>query len=163
LEVYVVEDESFTGRYTVRPSGHIIFPKIGRVLVAGNTASGAEAAIKRSLEGTQLTSATVMVERVLGQGAVAPAGVTVFLSGTVQNPGRRTVPFIAGQRPTLYQAILEGGGFSRFANQKAVTISRQGQTGVKTIDVTGVRRGVLADVPLQDGDIIFVPEKTFGW
>lgn len=163
LEIYVVEDETFTGRYTVRPSGHVIFPKIGRVALGGLTTAEAEGAIKRSLQATQLTSATVMVERGPAAQSVGANVVTVFVSGSVQGPGRRAIPFVAGRPPTVYQAILECGGFSRFAEQSKVSITRSGSSAPLRLDVAKVRRGETQDFSIQDGDMIFVPEKTFGW
>lgn len=166
LEVFVVEDEALSGRYTVRPSGHLILPGVGRVPVAGVTPASAEAAIRKALEGTQLKNATVMVERSASKKAEAAEGVTVFFSGNVMTPGRRVVSYVSGRRPTLYQGILEAGGFTRFADQGRVTLNRASGSGravPQTVDITAVRQGRIPDPPLEDGDIVHVKEKAFGW
>jgi len=165
LEVYVLEDESFNGRYQVRSGGHIIFPRVGRVRVAGLPLSGAEAAIKHAFETNQLKTATVITERTAAP-AAATGAVNVTISGSVEQPGRKLVTGVAGRPPTLFQAIVETGGFSRWANQSGVVISRTSPTGqVQKIKVNAkaIGLGNQPDVPLQDGDLVFVPERILGF
>ena len=35
IDLYVLEDERFNGRFPVRQGGHIVIPKVGRVKVGG--------------------------------------------------------------------------------------------------------------------------------
>lgn len=165
VEVYVVEDDTLNGRYEVRAGGHLIFPKIGKIQVAGRTSDEVESIIKRNLETNQLRTATVMVERPAMRSPEVP-GKTVFISGNVSSPGRRILAFVGGQNPTVYQAILEAGGFSRFADQSHVLITRRsgGTRGGRIhADIRKIRDGSAADIPVEDGDMVFVPEKAFGW
>lgn len=167
LEVYVLEDDSFTGRYLVRNEGHIVFPKVGRVQVAGKDLREAERTIKASFEANQLREATIMVEREgIARPSVDRTSVSVYLSGSVGRTGRREIPSIGEQPPSLYQAILEAGDFTRFADERNVSLTRQSSDGrhvPHTVDVRQIRSGEEPDIPLQDGDIIFVPERRFGW
>jgi len=167
LEVFVVEDDSLNGRYDVLDGGNIIFPKIGKVAVAGKTSPEVEQTIKKLLEVNQLRTATVMVERpAQTKGVAGVRGKTVFVSGSVGTPGRRTIPYVGELRPTVYQAIVDAGGFVRFADQSHVLINRRGpdgRTGRTSVDVKKIRDGSIPDVPVEDGDMIFVPEKQWGW
>ncbi len=168
LEIYVLEDESFNGIYLVRDGGHVIFPRVGRVEMAGKGLSEAEAAIKAAFEGPgqQLKQATVIVERhSAAPTAEGPRGVQVYLNGAVNNRGAVMVPYINDMRPTAYQAIVHAGGFSDWANRKRVhVIRREGGRNTRIeLDMRNVGTGAGSDLPLREGDIIVVPEKTFGF
>ena len=246
LEVFVNEDPSFNGRYQVRRGGYIIMPQVGRIAVAGKTIPGAEAAVKRALQSSQLHHASVLIERVQGadiengpliymhgeflrngeyhipknitptlikviltvgttdkadltrvrvmriaankgiveevnvlkildgggltsdltldEGDVItiPAGPTslVYVTGNVVRQG--SFPLKAGEKLSAYGAILQNGGFARFADQNAVYVLRAVPDGSKVrlpVNVKDIKRGRRADVLLQSGDIIVVPEK----
>jgi len=47
IEIFVVEDASFNGRYQVRRGGYIILPAVGRIAVAGKTMQGPRRRCKR--------------------------------------------------------------------------------------------------------------------
>jgi protein involved in polysaccharide export with SLBB domain len=144
----------------------VIFPGIGRVSVAGLTPSAAEAAIRRGLEANQLKSATVMLERSSPARETSTQTITAFFSGSVSSPGKKVLSYIGGRRPTVYQGILEAGGFSRFADQRRVTVTRntgQGRSTPIEVNIEQVRQGKVADLSLGDGDIVTVKEKIFGW
>lgn len=163
LEVYVLEDESFNGIYTVRDGGHIIFPKVGRVEVAGKTLSAAETTIKAVFEHDQLRKATIILERhgVKAQAEQGQQVVTIYLSGQVQHPGPVNVPYIDGLQPTAYQAMVQGGGAMDFAKLSKCYIMRNTGAGRKRIDVNlaDVGKGKSQDVPIQNGDILVIPAK----
>lgn len=249
LEVFVNEDPSFNGRYQVRRGGYIIMPQVGRIAIAGKTIPGAEAAVKRALQSSQLHRASVLIERVQGadiengpliyltgefrnprewripknitptvfnviascggttdkadltrvrvsriaanKGVVEevniqkmldgfgltsdltldegdvitiPAGPTslVYLTGNIARPG--SFPLKAGEKLSAYNAILQSGGFARFADQAGVYVLRAVPDGSKVklpVNVKDIKRGRRADVLLQSGDIIVIPEKWF--
>jgi len=247
LEVYVVEDPTFNGRYQVRRGGYIIMPAVGRIPVAGKSMQGAEQEVRKALETSQLQHASVMVEKVTGQdiesgpliflsgafraghpfrippgtkptvvnvilscGGVMPDadltrvkvmrivanksvveeenvekilegnGLTsdltlsdgdvllipwgpnnnIFITGCVNRPGSQT--FSTGL--TALTAILNAGGFGRFADLKRVYVLRASPDGTKVripVNIVAIERGRVPDVPLAQGDIIIVPEKFF--
>lgn len=251
LEVFVNEDPSFNGRYQIRRGGYIIMPQVGRIAVAGKTIPGAEAAVKRALQSSQLHRASVLIERV--QGADIENGPLIYLSGEFTRPGpwripknvtptvvnvvlssggtsnkadltrvrvmriaankgvveevnvqkildgsgltsdltldegdvitipagpsslvyltgnvvrQGSFPLTAGQRLSAYDAILQNGGFARFADQRGVYVLRAVPDGTKVklpVDVVNIKRGRRADVQLQSGDIVVIPEKFFSW
>ncbi len=51
------------------------------------------------------------------------------------------------------------GGVTRIANAKKVTLKRGGT--VRTINLSDITSGKGADIPLQDGDMITIPESLF--
>lgn len=166
LDVFVMEDDSFSGRYQVRSTGHIIIPKVGRVKVEGLSAAGAEKQLARELEKNKLKSATVLVDRAIPatkpERLGKPTGTEVFLSGKVSRPGRYTITAIGNSPPTVHQAILQAGGCSRFAHKKKAHVLRRIEDGrLQRIDadLLAIESGQTRDVPLASGDIVVVPEK----
>src|SRR5581483_4177060 len=88
----------------------------------------------------------------------------VFVTGKVSHPGG--LPFKPGDHLSAYAAILQRGGFARFADQKKVYILRPTPDGTKVripVNVTAIQKGREPDVPLQSDDIIVVPEKFFSF
>jgi len=169
VDIFVLEDSTFNGTHIVRPSGDIILPKAGRIQVVNMTLSQVEAAIKKALESNQLIKATVIadpVRRGAGDGESISAGITIYLSGNVNKTGRIFVPFVGGGQVTALQAIMDSGGFSPFANKKHSYILRKdltGQTARIGTDFSQIEKGLIPDVPLQDADMLVVPQKMIGF
>ncbi len=168
IEVFVKEDTSFNEIYPVRESGDIIIPKVGRIKVAGLSISEAEAKIKENLEPEQLQTATVIVDRLQNKSR-APSGqpsIIVYLTGKVKAPGQHTIPTGGNRNIGLYEALLIGGGTTKFADIQKIHALRNGKNGLKSkveMNVRGINQGRSADIPAQSGDIIVVPERTFGF
>jgi len=168
IDIFVLEDNSFNGLYVVRPSGDIIIPKAGRILVLNMTLGQVEAAIRQALETNQLTKATVIadpVRRGAGDGAVS-AGLTIYLSGNVAKSGRVLIPFVGNGQVTAFQAIMDSGGFTPFANKKKSYVLRKDASGKSAripLDFTRIEKGGVPDLPLQDGDMLVVPQKLIGF
>jgi len=170
LDIYVLEDSSFNGLYVVRPSGDIIIPKAGRIQVVNMTLEQVEASVRKVLELNQLTKSTVIVDPIRRGPAegnsVGVAGLTVYLSGSVMKTGRSVVPYVGNGRVSAYQAIIEAGGFAAFANKRRSYVLRKNSDGRShrlPVDFVDVERGEGADLILQDGDTIVVPQKIFGF
>jgi polysaccharide export outer membrane protein len=87
----------------------------------------------------------------------------VYLLGEVPNPG--AVPITSGPDASVAKLILARGGATEFAYPKSVEVQRRAPDGTKKTVRVNVQeileRGDFdADIPLQDGDVIIVPEKT---
>jgi polysaccharide export outer membrane protein len=168
VEIFVLEDSSFNGKYVIRPSGDIIIPKLGRVPAAGVSLKELETAVQRQLESTQLKKATVIADPVTRTGsadASNQAGVTVYVSGNVVKTGRQFVPSVAGGAVTAFQAVIHAGGFTNFANKKKSFLLRRNTYGGSQripLNFTAIEDGKTEDIPLQEGDMIVVPQKMFG-
>ena len=168
LEVFVLEDSSFNGRYVIRPSGDVIIPRLGRIAVAQLSLKQVEEAGQKELQTTQLKKATVIVDPVTITGNSelgVQSGVTVYLSGCIAKTGRQFVPSIAGNSVTALQAVVNAGGFSSFANKKkSFLLRRQVMGGSQRIvlNFAAIEEGEANDVQLMEGDMIVVPQKMFG-
>ena len=115
--------------------------------------------VQKIIDGGGLTSDITLEE---GDVIVVPAGQTsvVYLTGNVARPG--IFPLRSGEKLTAYTAILQNGGFSKFAKLRGIYVLRAVPDGSKVklpVDVDLIKKGGRADVILQSGDIIVVPEK----
>ena len=157
LEVFVNEDPSFNGRYQVRRGGYIIMPQVGRIAVAGKTIPGAEAAVKRALQSSQLHHASVLIERV--QGADIENGPLIYLSGEFSRPGQWHIP--KNITPTLVNVILSSGGTSDKADLTRVRVMRiaANKGVVEEVNVQKILDGggLTSDLTLDEGDVITIP------
>jgi len=86
----------------------------------------------------------------------------VYLLGEVKQPG--AVSLSPGPNATVARLILDHGGMTQFANAGKVEIQRTAPDGSKKsmrVDVARIlKKGSFEeDVPLQDGDVVIVPEK----
>lgn len=164
IDVFVLEDSTFNGAFTVRPSGDIIMPKVGRVAVLGLTLAEVEGRIKATLEANQLKSASVIVDPG-NRGEVAYGGMTLRMSGEIAQTGRVTVKPIGGVPTSAYQAVVDSGGFKPFAHRRKAYILRKTPSGVLRIPVNfeAVEAGKADDPIVMEGDCIVVPRKVFGF
>jgi protein involved in polysaccharide export with SLBB domain len=157
LEVFVVEDQSFNGRYQVRRGGYIILPSVGRIAVAGKTLQGAETEVRRALETTQLQKATVMVEKV--EGSDVESGPVIFLAGEFKSPRPFKIP--TGTKATVVSVILSCGGVTDEADLSRVKIMRvvANKSVVEEENVEKILEGngLTSDLTLSDGDVLMVP------
>jgi protein involved in polysaccharide export with SLBB domain len=122
--------------------------------------------VQKILDGTSTGGLTSDI--VVGEGDVitVPAGPAnlIYVTGNVKRQGSfRLVP---GERLTAYGAILQAGGFARFADMKKVHVLRTMPDGTKRKipdNVIEVQKGQRQDVILQTNDIVVVPEKWFSF
>jgi protein involved in polysaccharide export with SLBB domain len=131
--------------------------------MAANKSVVEEVNVDKILQGGGLTS-----DITLGEGDVItiPAGPAnlVYITGNVAHQG--SFPLKQGERISAYAAILQTGGFARFADQKHVFVLRALPDGTKAklpVDINAIKRGQRPDVQLQSNDILVVPEKWFSW
>lgn len=80
---------------------------------------------------------------------------TYYMEGEVKRPQE----YHLSQRITLLQAIAAASGYTEYANQKKVTITRNGQ--VKTFNAKAIERHPEKDVPIEAGDRIKVHRSMF--
>lgn len=174
LELFVKEDATLNNSYPVREGGYIVIPRAGRIFVAGLTRSEAESRVKDALQGTQLTKATVLVERMSksallsstpGAASSVPK-IMVYVTGAVKAPGTHFVPMVNGRSLGIYETLLITGGLGRLAQDQRVEVMRIDASGRRKraiIDLRKVSQGLADDPPVGEGDIIHVPEKVFGF
>lgn len=90
----------------------------------------------------------------------------VYLLGEVARPGAIALPL--DQENTLARLILSSGGLGKFANESKIRILRSAPDGSRQtlyVDVGRIiKTGIFdEDVPLQNGDVIIVPEKILSF
>jgi polysaccharide export outer membrane protein len=157
--VEIVEDNEGGLSRVVTATGDLdVFP-LGRVHVGGKTTAEASVEIKRKLEADYYYHATVR----LSIDAVARNEVSagnVNLSGEIRLLGPQRM--IAGETLTLSNAILKAGGFTEWASQEKVQVTRivggQAQKSIYNVRHIIETGDINSDPVLQDGDRIFVPK-----
>lgn len=174
LELFVKEDATLNNSYPVREGGYIVIPRAGRIVVAGMNRQEAEAQVKGALQRTQLTEASILVERISktsllastpGATAAVPK-IMVYVTGAVPQPGTHFVPMRDGRPLGLYETLLITGGLNRLAQAQRIEVMRMDSAGKKhraTFDLRKVSQGLADDPPVGEGDFIHVPEKVFGF
>jgi polysaccharide export outer membrane protein len=96
----------------IQPNGKVSMPTIGDVSAAGKTINSLQSSLT-SLYQPHLQDPTVVV-------SLESAAAGVYISGEVLRPGK--IPL---DRPmTALEAVMEAGGFTKFANPKQVIVVR---------------------------------------
>ncbi|MDD8026462.1 MAG: polysaccharide export protein [Acidobacteriota bacterium] len=86
------------------------------------------------------------------------AGV-IYILGEVKTPGALAV--LQSRIPAVAQAIAQAGGWTERAALRRVVIKRRDAAGNEKeipVDVKAILRNKAKDVPLQDGDTVYVPK-----
>ena len=166
LSIRVLGEPDLTQNYTVDADGTISFPFLQRVPVQGRTVREIEGLLTKLLDGDYLRkpqiSCTIANYR----------SRSIFVLGEVKQPGRYT---IEGQT-TLLEVIAQAGSFTTTAGPSMNLLRyKEGIAGVVAgtpvspgdpraaevvrINIEDLREGRLsANVILQDGDTLFVPQ-----
>lgn len=98
--------------------------------------------------------------------AAQATGGQVYLLGAVSRQG--AISLSLNRETTLARTLLGAGGFSEYANKGKVKVLRTAPDGSKQTMVVNVgkilKTGLFEeDVPLQNGDVIIVPERMIGF
>ena len=153
VEVLVFREDDLTTRGQLSSSGTITIPLIGAVKIAGMSTDAAASLIERKLRDGYLVRPEVTVS------ITARVRKTVTVLGEAQKPGLfRLDP---NRRLTLVEAIGLAGGVTRIGNPKKITLKRRGLESPIRVDMRAITAGRAKDIPLQDGDIITIPESLF--
>jgi protein involved in polysaccharide export with SLBB domain len=180
LSFRIVEDEEDPKPFFVTDSGDLEVPYIGRVPAENKTCRQLAAEIKTALEKEYYYQATV----VIAVDVMTKSHGRVYLVGAVRLPGPVELP--SDEVLTLSRAILRAGGFTDYADERHVKVTRKDATadavagsgasakdatanGVAakedkqtfTVDVGEVfdKQKIETDLPLESGDLIYVPER----
>jgi len=90
----------------------------------------------------------------------------IIVVGEVRASG--IITFAPGEQRTLMRAIFKAGGFSKFANDKAVRLIRYGKDNKRTEQKVNAAvvmdDGFLEkDIELRPGDMVIVPQKMINF
>jgi polysaccharide export outer membrane protein len=163
LGVHVFQEDDLGITARVDSKGDVNLNMVGEVHVAGQTLGEAEKTIEEAYIAGQFLrhpKVTLTVEE------LAPREVSV--QGYVKTPGR--YPLAIETETTLVDIISKAGGFQDTAAGTHVKVTRimpDGSAHVFEVDVDDVMKGKIKDkekvqeanMPLESGDVIYVPER----
>ncbi|MBK5291385.1 MAG: polysaccharide biosynthesis/export family protein [Acidobacteriia bacterium] len=160
LSFRIVEDEEDPKPLFVTDSGDLEVPYLGRFPAVGKTCHELALNLKAELEKKYYYQATVIV----AVDVMAKSRGKVYLVGPVRAPGPQEIP--SDEVLTLSKAILRAGGFGDFADKRKVKVTRKSPVPgeadkVFVVDVGQVleKGKTESDLPLEAGDLIYVPER----
>lgn len=167
LKVTVFDEPTMSGSYRVDADGSFQYPMLGRVRAAGLKPREIADTLKAKLEDGYINRAQVSVE------VEQFRSRSVFIVGEVRSPGK--YPMTGAM--TLIEALAAAGSTTPNASTEVLILRPRNSAAVQPLtpdqmDQANVSRVSLADlqlgrlsenVPLMEGDTIFVPkaEKFF--
>ena len=153
LKIEVFGESDLSQTVTVRPDGKISLPLVGDLLVTGLTVVQVGQRLSEALK-TYLKSPRVTVT--LSKPRPDAVQKFVYLVGQVKSPGSYEIR--VGW--TVMEAIAQAGGVTPKAALKKATLLRRGSTQTVTLDLDRllVKGDQTANVALEGGDVIMVPE-----
>jgi protein involved in polysaccharide export with SLBB domain len=118
------------------------------------------AEIKLALEKEYYYQATVIIS----VDVISKTHGRVYLVGAVRLPGPVEIP--GDETLTLSKAILRAGSFTDYADRRHVKVTRKGvgdksdkETFIVNVGEIFDQGKVESDLPLQSGDLIYVPDR----
>jgi polysaccharide biosynthesis/export protein len=155
VKVLVFQEPDMERELRVSQDHTIVMPLIGVVDVRNRTIRDVELKVEELYRRDYLVNPQVNIT------VLEYAQRTVNVFGAVNTPGAVQVP--PEKDFTLLDAIARAGGFSRLANRSRVSLTRtkaNGQTENFAINTDQLVSGDSANRwLLQDGDVIFIPER----
>lgn len=162
LFVTVLEDANLNSQVLVRPDGRITLPIAGSILVLGRSPEQVQAIIRSRLAGSFNVTPTVTVS-VNELAEPELQRTSYYVLGEVRDPG--LIEVLPPRTLNVLQALAQAGGLGRFARSDSIQIRRfDPMTGAETIFPFNFEAledgvGLETNIELQDGDVIFVPER----
>lgn len=155
IALYVADELQFETEVRVSQSGNITVPHLGPVAVAGQSIEEMRQALYRPY------NADFYVDPHIEVVVLSYAERSVTVIGKVNRQG--VIPFPSEEGLTLLEAIAMAGGWSsdRLADRRNVTITRTDENGEKYLIEVDARDIATQDYPLQEGDLVRVPERLW--
>lgn len=151
LEIKVFGSSELDRTVAVSGKGMIDFPFLGWIPIEGLTVEELTGKLEEGLGACCLVNPQVNI-RVLEYNAQQ-----VYIFGEVQKPG----VYQLKKGKTLMELIIEAEGVTRKAAKGRVYILRRGKAERIRVDLDEIIKNSKKDVPLQPGDVIYVPESIF--
>jgi polysaccharide export outer membrane protein len=158
LQVFVWKNPELSAEVPVRPDGKITTPLVQDMQAQGKTSTE----LARNIQGALAGYVQDPVVTVLVKGFAAPGNsAAIRVIGAAVTP--KTVPYRSGM--TALDALIDVGGLTNFANGNGAVLLRRENGGYRTYKLRLkdlVKSGKLkANMTLQPGDIIRIPERWF--
>ncbi|WP_414661295.1 polysaccharide biosynthesis/export family protein [Horticoccus sp. 23ND18S-11] len=155
VQVFQEDDINKQGEVSISQEHTVFLPLIKTISLKGKTVRQAETMIRELYDRDFLVNPQVSVI------VLKYAERSVNVIGAVNNAGR--VQFPQEGRLNILDAISLAGGQNRLSDLKRVKLTRHtpnGDVSTQEIDVDALmKRGGRDAVPLEKGDVIFVPER----
>jgi polysaccharide export outer membrane protein len=155
IKVQVFQEPDLDRELRVSQDHTIVMPLIGVIDLKKHTVRETELLI------ASLYNKDYLVDPQINITVMEYSPRTVNVLGAVNGPGSVVIP--PEHTFTLLDAIAKSGGFSRLANRNRLSLTRtllNGDTQNFTIDADQLVTGdAINKWTVQDGDIIFVPER----
>lgn len=164
LQIEVLEDASLNRATVVLPDGRFSFPFAGTLTASGRTIDQVKNQLTSAIAPNFANAPNVFVSVVPGERAPVSKGgartIDIYFVGEIGAPGLKELR----PRTSILQALAVSGGFTKFAATKRIqlrrTDKRSGRQQVFSFNYRAVTQGSAAqDIPLQDGDVIIVPQR----
>jgi len=156
VKVQVFQEPDLDRELRVSQEHTIVMPLIGVVDLKKRTVREAELLI------ASLYNADYLVNPQINITVVEYSPRTVNVLGAVNNPGSVLIP--PEHNLSLLDVIARSGGFSRLANRGKLSLTRimaDGETQNFTINGDQLVSGdASSSWTVQDGDVVFVPERV---
>jgi polysaccharide export outer membrane protein len=161
VRVSIFQEEDLAEIVRVDARGNINLKLVGDLHIAGLTVNDAQRAIEQAYRDERFLrnpQVTLSIEE------YAPREVSI--QGQVKAPGRFLLPIESTW--SVVELVTRAGGLTDIAKGSSVVVTRINAEGKKvtyTIDVESVIRGKKASnaenssLPLEPGDIVYVPER----
>ncbi|MEO6789088.1 MAG: polysaccharide biosynthesis/export family protein [Chthoniobacteraceae bacterium] len=157
ITVMIKEDRDPALKTIVTDTGEVELNGLGRVYVAGKSSTEAEAIIASYLKQRYYHRATVevgVVKKALG--TVRPNKAVI--AGKVGRPGPQ---YFTGANPLKLTEAIIIAGTTLYSDLRRVHLTRGGHVTEHNVQQVMKEGRTDLDVPLQDGDQIFVPPRPF--
>ncbi len=150
----IIGEKDLPTEYEVAPDGTVALPFINRVEVDGLEPQQISEKVRQALIAGQFFTNPVVV-----------VSIKAFKSKQVTVAGEVKEPNSFAYKPgmTLSTAIAQAGGMTTLARSWQVVLVRKTRDGSKKaiVDYDAINNNEIADVPLQAGDKITVPQRAF--
>jgi len=155
VRIQIFQEPDLDREIMVSVEGEIFLPLIGRLVVKDRTVVQVEETVRTLYDRDYLVNPQVNLA------VIKYRERTVNVIGAVNSP--QAINYPPEQPITFLDAISRAGGFNRYANRKAVRLTRTYRDGHAenfTIDADALISGDKVDRwVLLSGDVIFVPES----
>ena len=156
VDIQVYMEDSMNRVLRISGNGTVTFPLVGNVKLAGLSLEQAEQTLANRLTAYIRQPQVSMLVKEYGN-------KTVYVLGQVSKPGSIEIP--PEKALTVLEAITSVGGFTDVANTSKVRVLRvqNGKQKTLDVDVTQITKqgNKSLDIPLQPGDVVFVPQSMF--
>ena len=154
LNIEVYREKQLSGIFTVGNQGDIDYPLLGKVHAEGLSLEKIRKNLTDNLGRDYLVDPQVQVN------LEKSVSKSVSVLGQVTKPGN----YDFTQDMTIVRLISAAEGFTRVADASHVRLTRiaaGGKRRIFQVNVASIMDGRSDDLPLEPGDIVFVPESAF--